>query len=499
LLWVSTRLAFGAGADLSLMVYRRTLYQPYQVHVARNSSEVIVGITNKVSGATGVLLAVLTLISSATLVVAVTLGLLYIDVLTALIAAVTFSVGYVLISRLSRRRLVQNSQDIAKHSTQVHKALQEGLGGIRDVLLDGTQALYSDIYRSSQIPLLSSQSSNQFIGASPRPAMEALGMILISIMAYVLSRKVDGIAGALPLLGALAMGAQRLLPSLQQCYTAWTGIIGNRGSIVDVLELLNQPLPAEAYQSAPAPLPFSEVISFNDVSFRYGIDGPMVLNRLNLTIVKGNRIGIVGGTGSGKSTVLDLLMGLLEPTNGEILVDGGAIVGERRRAWQRTIAHVPQSIYLADTTIAENIAFGVPHGSIDLGRVREAARQAQIAEFIEGRPEGYGAFVGERGIRLSGGQRQRIGIARALYKRASVLVFDEATSALDNITERTLMATIESLSSDLTIVLIAHRLTTVQRCNSIVELEHGRIVAEGSYEQLLERSPSFRTMAQATG
>jgi len=299
------------------------------------------------------------------------------------------------------------------------------------------------------------------------------------------------------LLGALALGAQRMLPALQQIYGAWASIVGSRASLADALELLDQPLPAEVYQSAPAPLPFQDAIRFDAVRFRYNSDGPWVLDGLNLTIPKGARVGFVGSTGSGKSTTLDLLMGLLEPTHGQILVDGQPITGERQRAWQQTIAHVPQSIYLADTTLAENIAFGVPREAIDLDRVRQTARQAQIADFIESQPEGYHAFVGERGIRLSGGQRQRIGIARVLYKQASVLVFDEATSALDNATEQTVMDAIESFSRDLTILLIAHRFTTVQRCDTIIQIEHGQLVAQGSYAQLLEHSSSFRRMARA--
>ena len=233
--------------------------------------------------------------------------------------------------------------------------------------------------------------------------------------------------------------------------------------------------------------------------FRYSSDTPWVLDGFNLTISKGARVGFVGSTGSGKSTTLDLLMGLLMPTEGELLVDGQPVSGNRLRAWQRTIAHVPQSIYLADATLAENIAFGVPRDAIDLQRVQQAARQSQIADFIENRPEGYRAYVGERGIRLSGGQRQRIGIARALYKQASVLVFDEATSALDNATEQAVIDAIESFNRDLTILLIAHRLTTVRRCDIIVELEHGRVAAQGTYEQLLECSPSFRQIAHAAG
>ena len=498
LLWASTRLAVVCGSELSIEVYRRTLYQPYRVHAGRNSSEVISGISHKVNNVVfGVMLPLLTVVSSAVLLVTIMLALIAIDPIVASVTAVGFGVSYVLIILTSRRWLHRNSQRIAYEQTQVVKALQEGLGGIRDVLLDGTQLVYCDIYRQADQLLRRAQGNNVFISGSPRPVMEALGIVLIASFAYSLSGQAGGISTALPVLGALALGAQRLLPALQQLYSNWASIAGNHDSLADTIELLDQPLPAEQTQPALAPLLIQSSIRFDAVRFRYASDGPWVLDGLNLTIPRGSRVGFVGSTGSGKSTTLDLLMGLLIPTEGELLVDDQPIIGNGARAWQQTIAHVPQSIYLADTTLAENIAFGVPPEAIDQQRVQHAARQAQISDFIESSAEGYQANVGERGIRLSGGQRQRIGIARALYKQASVLVFDEATSALDNATEQSVMDAIEGFDRDLTILLIAHRLNTVRRCDIIVELEHGRVVAQGTYEQLFERSPSFRRMATA--
>lgn len=498
LLWASTRFTFAAGADLSAQVYRRTLYQPYSAQVLRSSSEVISGITNKVGGTVlGVLLPLMTLLGSLLLLVAVTLALVAIDPLAALLASIGFGGAYGLISVFSRRRLNRNSRKVADEYTRVVKALQEGLGGIRDVLLDGNQAVYCGIYGRADQRLRRAQGENVFLAQSPRYAMEALGMVLIAALAYGLSKQAGGLVTALPVLGALALGAQRLLPALQQTFAAWASIAGSHASLGDTIELLDQPLPPEASQPDVPPLSFRHAIQFRDVRFRYHGDGPWVLDGFNLLVPKGARVGFVGGTGSGKSTAMDLLMALLTPTHGQVLVDDAPVSGSSVRGWQRIIAHVPQSIYLADTTVAENIAFGVPREAIDLQRVRRAAQQAQIAAFIESGSEGYDAFVGERGIRLSGGQRQRIGIARALYKQAAVLVLDEATSALDNATEQSVMEAIEGLDRTLTILLIAHRLTTVRRCDTIVELERGRVVAQGSYDELIERSQSFRQLVRA--
>jgi ATP-binding cassette subfamily B protein len=231
-------------------------------------------------------------------------------------------------------------------------------------------------------------------------------------------------------------------------------------------------------------LPFNQNIVLKQLEFTYGEQGPYVIKGLDLTIYKGSRVGLIGTTGSGKSTLIDIIMGLLQPTNGKLEIDGKKITLSNQRAWQTHIAHVPQAIFLADTTIEENIAFGVPVAQIDFSRVKLAAEQAQIADSIESWPYKYQTFVGERGIRLSGGQRQRIGIARALYKQADVIIFDEATSALDSKTEEAVMQAIEGLSKNLTLIIIAHRLTTLKGCNQIIELRNGRIKRIGSFNEI---------------
>jgi ATP-binding cassette subfamily B protein len=492
--WVSTRLAYASATDLSVDVYERTLYQPYSVHVSRSSNEVISAISKKVDHVIAVLSSLLLMISSAVLLVAIISTIVVIDPLIAFITATGFSLIYGLVTWLIRYRLRLNSQCIAREETNVFKALQEGLGGIRDVLLNGTQKVYCDIFYKAQHPLKRAWGNNLFIGGSPRFAIETLGITLLAFLSYGLSIKYGDLTPILPALGALVLGMQRLLPAFQQCYNSWVLILHNHDSMADVIKLLDQPLPMKELAADVEPLKFQDCIQFDRVCFRYVSEGPWVLDDLNFSIAKGSRVGIVGRTGSGKSTAVDLLMGLLLPNKGTIFVDGQPLNGNRIKAWQSAIAHVPQSIYLTDTTIAENIAFGVPKEKIDLDRVKQAARQAQISEFIESSAEGYNAFVGERGIRISGGQRQRIGIARALYKQASVLVFDEGTSALDNETEYSVMRAVKELNN-FTTILIAHRLTTVQDCDIIIELELGRIVAQGNYEHLLKKSPSFRRTA----
>lgn len=480
-LWINFRMAAAVGSDLSCEAYRRILYQPYQIHVQLNSSTVITGITSNVDNTVAAIKALLQLTTSVIVASALIIGLLFIDAPVAITAASIFGVAYALLAFKSRRELTTNGLKIVHTINNRLKALQEGIGAIRDVLLDGSQSTYLEIYKKSDFPQRQLQAKNSFISAYPRFILEALGMVLIALIGGLLVMNYGNGAAVIPLLGALALGSQRLLPALQQIYNSWTILTSCNAAMASVLDLLNQPLPKNIQRASP--MEFVQELCLDNVSFSYSPDLPLVLHDLNLKIRAGERIGLIGKTGCGKSTMIDLLMGLLEPSSGRIFVDGRDIHHPKSpdlvNAWRATIAHVPQNIYLADSSIAENIAFGVPKQLIDMNQVCKAASQAQISSFIEDCTHGYESFVGERGIRLSGGQRQRLGIARALYKKANVLVFDEATSALDNSTEQAVIEAIDCLQRELTIVMIAHRLSTVARFDRLIRLEQGIVVADG--------------------
>ena len=489
LLYVITRLTYATGADLGFKIYNLTLYQEYAIHVSRNSSEVINGILNKSSTViSSVIMPVVQFISATILIISIMAALLVIDTIVALSVFIGIGFLYLGIIRYSGKQLKENSKIIADKSTQLVKSLQEGLGGIRDVLIDNSQEFYSQLYRSADLPLRRASGNNAFIGGGPRFVLEAVGMTLIAVIAYIMSQKEGGIATAIPILGALALGAQRLLPALQQAYASFSSIRGVEASLKDVLDFLEQPLPEYVNQSSPAPISFEREIKLTNLSFRYIKETPLVLENINLSIVKGERIGFMGVTGSGKSTLLDIIMGLLSPTDGKLTIDQKPLNSQNQRAWQAHIAHVPQNIYLSDSTIEENIAFGIPIEKIDHQRVKKAAKQAQIADMIADLKDGYQTLVGERGVRLSGGQRQRINIARALYKKADVLIFDEATSALDSSTEQEVMKAIEGLGGQLTILIIAHRLTTLKGCDRILQFDKDNLLHEGSYQDMVNAS-----------
>lgn len=478
LAWVTQSYVYRLGFDLSVRVYTRTLYQPYAAHVRQNTSEVIAGINKVQLVISNMIMPIMQGTTAAIIALVILSALMAIDPVAATVAGLGLGSIYVWVGVATKRQLRGNSHVVAATQTQRVQTIQEGLGGIRDVIVDQAQPIYLAKYSKLDRALRDAQQRSAFIGAAPRFVIEAFGMVLIAMLALVMSMRDGGLLGALPVLGALALGAQRLMPLLQQVYVGWSQMMANRQVFLDVLKLLEVEDQLDKLPHGAPPLPFADRIEIDRVSFRYAPDAPEVLHDVSLAIRRGERIGFIGKTGSGKSTLTDLVMGLLEPTRGAIRVDGTPLTPANWAAWQRQIAHVPQAIYLADATIAENIAFGATPEAIDMERVRRAAAQANIAGFIDGLPLGYDTMVGERGTRLSGGQRQRVGIARALYKQASVLVFDEATSALDDATEAAVMEAIDGLGPELTVIMIAHRLSTVRNCDHVYRLGGGRLLAD---------------------
>ncbi len=474
LVWQSGRLANLAGAEISLELYRRILYRPYIRFTQENSANLISNIAAKNGLVVISMTALLTLLVSFVIASSIFVTLLWVQPLITILAGVLIGSFYSMFLVWSRGSIQAKSLEISAQQDAIFLKLQEGLGSIRDIILDGAQDAYCGIFKQSIYPLRLAFAKVNFLSHSPRYVMESFTLILFVCMAWWTQVWGPGAAGLIPYFGALALGAQRMLPALQQGYAAWSTILGYEAASQDAIRILSERLPNHAIEDKDGRMPLRKEIRLEGVKFRYADRGPWVLDGLSLSIRNGSRVGFIGKTGSGKSTCLDLIMGLLPPTDGRILIDGHPLDLGNLRSWQKNIAHVPQSIFLSDSNFAENIALGIPRAEIDMDRVQEAARQAQIAEFIESSPKGYQELVGERGVRLSGGQRQRIGIARALYKESDVLVLDEATSALDGETEHNVMESIGELGRHLTILMIAHRATSLRNCDQIFCLKNGK-------------------------
>ena len=485
-LWALTRLSQQAGADLSINIYRHTLFQDYAIHVARNSSEVINGIITKTTTVTkGVIAPVLNLISTTVTIIGIILVLVAINIFVTLTAFIGFGSLYLLVMYLTRRNLSGNSKRIADKSDLMVKSLQEGLEGIREVLLNSNQQFYVNLYKSSDLQMRKATWRNELIFSGPRFLMEAIGIGIVAIIAYLATLQLGGINQFLPVLGAFVLGAQKLLPAIQKAYASYSRIKGSAYSLDDVLELLDQPIPDDAGLPSSSPITFKHSIELKNLSFRYSDESPWILKDLNLIIPKGSVIGVIGSTGCGKSTLLDIIMSLLSPTSGDLLIDNMVIDNTNKKSWQTHISSVPQDIYLSDGTIEENIAFGLPREEINKSRVKIAAQQAQIGQLVESWDDGYETIVGERGARLSGGQRQRIGVARALYRQSDVLILDEATSALDDDTELAVMDAINNFDHNVTVIIIAHRLTTLKNCDMILSLGSNHQTEIMQYDEIM--------------
>ena len=487
--WSSQHFSFAVGHEITQEIQRRVLHQPYGYHIANHTSVIISSLEKVEKLVFDVLLQLLQATSALILSLFIVAALLAIDARSAATAAIAVVAIYGFVLLLTRKRLAANSAIIGNAYQRRIQAVQESLGAIRDIIIDHSQAAHLDVFKRVDEPLMRARADTAFIATAPRQIIEALGMVVITVLAVVISTRAGGLAAALPALGALVLGAQRLIPLTQILYQGWTTLAGGRSIIADVVELLELPLSDEAeFGGAAVPTTFTREVRFDAVAFAYPDRPQPALDGIDLVIPKGTRVAVVGRTGSGKSTLADLFMGLLEPTRGTILVDGVALTAASARGWQRNIAHVPQSIFLADASIARNIALSVPVGAIDMDQVARAADIAQLGEFIAALPDGYDTMAGEQGVKLSGGQRQRLGLARAIYRHAPVLVLDEATSALDDATEAAVMAALDRLGADGdTILIVAHRLSTLKTCQMVVRLDEGRIVEIGDFQQVMKR------------
>ena len=481
---VQTHLAADISSDISCELYQKTLLQPYSFHVQHNSSDLLNSVTVDTRLLTmQVLIPALAFLTNSCIGLALAGGLFLIDGRVAMTAIAILSSFYIIIYRLRSNLLKRNSRVIVQRSHQQIKVVQEGLGGIRDILMDGTHGFFESAYGEADKPYRHALASNRVISMTPRYIIEGLMMTVVALLALSLGRQGD-FSRAVPVLGGLVLGANRLLPTLQKSFVAAAKMQGARVSLQRILVGLQRTADPIQMWVPSQGLELKQELRFENVWFRYSDKTDWVLKDLNLSIEVKTTVGFVGSTGSGKSTTTDLILGLLKPQKGTIWVDDQPLEGERLRQWQQSVAHVPQSIFLSDTTIAENIAFGIPREILDFEKVCKVAQLAQIDEFIQGLPAQYDTYVGERGVRLSGGQRQRIGIARALYRQASIIVFDEATSALDNTTEKEVMAAIYGLSHQFTLILIAHRLSTVEKCDCIFQLDQGQIAHSGTFKEL---------------
>ncbi|MDT8878316.1 ABC transporter ATP-binding protein [Halomonas saccharevitans] len=501
-MYVTWRLALYAqqiGAELSTRLYHYYMHQPWLFHASGSSSQ----LTNKIAQETAritnnVIQPLMQMNAKGILALVMSTAIFLFNPLVAITGLLLFGIAYVLLYRTVRLRLSRNGKAITRNNQLRFKLMSEGFGGIKDTLLLGRQANFNQRFAFVSQELGRARGITAGLSQVPRYAMELIAFAaVIFLILYLLVAYDSNLGEILPVLSVYAMAGFKLLPAFQQMYTSLANVKGN----IAAFDSLEEDLVASHHTSpdkdatvAGKYLPQTG-IALDNIHFRYPGKEEKALNGLTLHIPCNEVIGLVGASGSGKSTAIDILLGLMTPHQGALKVDGSSLSGDALRAWQNSVGFVPQAIFLADASIRENIAFGLAPYQINDERVIRAAKMAHLDELLERLPEGLDTCVGERGIQLSGGQRQRIGIARALYNDAEVLVLDEATSALDGITEKLVMDAIHDFSGKKTIIMIAHRLATVKHCNTIYVLANGHVVDQGSYGELADRNDLFRRMA----
>lgn len=482
LIYMTFKFNYGLGHEIGIAIYRKALYEPYSVHIARNKSEVIGGF-NKLELFIWMVLTSLNAVSALLLAIFITLTLVIISPLLTSLILFGLGVIYTLFYLLSKKKLLKNSNTISLSTNKRIQSVNEGLGSIRDIILGNKQESFLRSFIKFDKGLRSAQLSNEVIGPAPRHLIEVSCILFIVFFAYYSINDQENASTIIPSIGVLVVGLQRLIPLGQQIYYGWTKYHGEKEAFYDVIGLVSENKINKEIDSKK--IEFERQIEFKNVSFKYRENASFVLKDLSFTIQKGSRIGIVGGTGSGKSTLVDLLVGLLAPSHGKILIDDVLLESQNEKSWRRKIAYVSQEVYLLDDTFLVNVAFGEKEKSINFNRAKWACEQAQISDFIENTQNSYHTIIGENGVSLSGGQVQRIAIARALYKKSSILVFDEATSSLDYKTEQSVVSSIGQLDSEITTITIAHRLTTVENCDWVYEIKNGLISAEGEPKDVL--------------
>ncbi|UXZ55421.1 ABC transporter ATP-binding protein/permease [Halomonas sp. 7T] len=494
------------GAELSSRLYRYYLHQPWLFHSGQNTS----GLTTKVSAEVQrvtikIINPAMELNAKLIMVSLMTLAIFLYNPVVAISGMLIFIGSYFLLYQTVRRYLVINGKRVSESQAKRFKLMSEGFGGIKDLLLLHRQAGFTSRFEKASNRIARGEGVTQGLSEAPRFAIElvAFGSVIVLVI-YLLNLYEGNLGAILPALSIYALAGFKMLPGFQKIYTSITKIRGNLAAydaIRDDLmasrdEVKNADTESKAHTDSPIiPWVPQQEIKLQDVVFDYPGSRALALDGLTLTIPVNKMVGLVGSSGSGKSTAIDLLLGLIEPQKGRVLIDGVPLTPENMRYWQAGVGFVPQQIFLSDASILENVAFAIERDDIDVDRVKEALRMAQLDDLIERFPEGLETRIGERGVQISGGQRQRLGIARALYQQARVLVFDEATSALDGITERRVMEDIQRFSGQMTVIMIAHRLATVKGCDIIYMLEDGQVSDAGTYDDLAGRNHTFQMMA----
>lgn len=499
-----SRLALRIGTELQSALYGEYLSRPYSFYIRVNSSILINNILYETARATnGILRNVFMLVTNMVTASFIILSILVLKPMIGLAIIAGLAGGYSLIYFVLRNRLLQVGKAQSRSAIEQELILRESFGAIKEIIVLQAQNFFRGRFERASKSFSRAAAHSQVVAQNPRYLMECVAALGLVGLALVLGGREDGFGPWLGQLTFLAFAAYRLLPTLQLVFAASVNIRADRAALAQIVPDLRCARSA-IHTTALADLARTDCswqvrpqqeICLEEVSFRYAPGQPWALKGVSLRIPARGAVGIVGVNGSGKTTLVDVIVGLLVPSEGRVKVDGSALDEDNRAAWRSCIAYVPQNIYLLDSSIAENIAFGIRAANINRQRLLEAIRLAQLDEFIETLPTGYDHGIGERGIRLSGGQRQRIGIARALYREATVLVLDEATNALDGLTEQELVSTLGRLRGRCTTILIAHRMTTVRSCDIIFELENGKITDSGTYDGLLKSSAVFRLMA----